>query len=571
MDDSEKPAQVTLIVKNPSSPSGRDFRLEVPVAWTISELKSKLEIEYDGNPLSSHQKLIYCGQLLKDTAVLREILKNQDISETQTLHMVVKASDSPLRTPFRQASLGRLDPPTPPSPVQRALSTPPPLQDDNSAFATAATPGQVPQPATPVEAFNTPESASSAVAPNAPSSAAVDSRSIPVVSESASSSSSHPQSSGESMGCPEGSQQPAPAPHSSPHMVPNPQWTHAVAMANPIYAAAYQAALSVLNSPGVQLPPQPPAHFPHFPYAGIYNVTAQGGLYYSPGAEDFTQNHPTAGFTPPAAYGNAAPPGMHPGGPGVRPAPGGTFGVPPVTTGAPPAAPATGHTAQVPPQPNDAAQQMGRLVGDPAGLPAGAVAIANALPPGVRIARVRVVRIDLTLIIKLIALVLVLNQDGSRFRFLWLSTLALIFYLHQTGMLPLQRWLLPQALGLDAGDDARAGGNVGNGANENLNRPQAGWDEANQGGDNVDADAPVEGQGLGNAGAVEDGRRGWNIAREARMLLVGFFTSLLPGFNPAQHLPAFPAAGARPPREQQQEPNQQQDAQRVDDGHEHRE
>eukprot|EP00854_Cymbomonas_tetramitiformis_P013298 gene13298-15714_t len=142
---------------------------------------------------------------------------------------------------------------------------------------------------------------------------------------------------------------------------------------------------------------------------------------------------------------------------------------------------------------------MGRLVGDPAGLPAGAVAIANALPPGVRIARVRVVRIDLTLIIKLIALVLVLNQDGSRFRFLWLSTLALIFYLHQTGMLPLQRWLLPQALGLDAGDDARAGGNGGNGANENPNRPQAGWDEANQGGDNGEPDTPVEGQGPGNA------------------------------------------------------------------------
>ena len=66
---------------------------------------------------------------------------------------------------------------------------------------------------------------------------------------------------------------------------------------------------------------------------------------------------------------------------------------------------------------------------------------------GVQIARVRVVRIDLVLVLKLVTLVMVLNQDGSRSRFLMLSAAAVIFYLHQTGVLrPLQDWIMPRIM-----------------------------------------------------------------------------------------------------------------------------
>jgi hypothetical protein len=47
---------------------------------------------------------------------------------------------------------------------------------------------------------------------------------------------------------------------------------------------------------------------------------------------------------------------------------------------------------------------------------------------------VRVVRIDVLLILKLIAVVFVLSQDGSTLTTCLLSAAAFVFYLQQTGM-----------------------------------------------------------------------------------------------------------------------------------------
>ncbi|KAK6147439.1 hypothetical protein DH2020_018351 [Rehmannia glutinosa] len=130
------------------------------------------------------------------------------------------------------------------------------------------------------------------------------------------------------------------------------------------------------------------------------------------------------------------------------------------------------------------------------------------------------IQLDLMLILKLAAVIFLFNQDGSRQR------LTLLVY--QTGALaPVIRWLSqrtqraavrPQppraAVRADNLPAAEAQGNENDGiAGENENQ------QAN------------DGNGAVENGQGEAGNRWWGIAKEIQIIVFGFITSLLPGFN----------------------------------------
>ncbi|KAG9449235.1 hypothetical protein H6P81_009200 [Aristolochia fimbriata] len=145
-------------------------------------------------------------------------------------------------------------------------------------------------------------------------------------------------------------------------------------------------------------------------------------------------------------------------------------------------------------------------------------------------------QLDLFLILKLAAVVFVFNQDGSRQKLILLLFIASLVYLYQTGVLtPLIRWLSqgmhraaappqprPPVRAMNEGVPANAGAHAlpvqGEQGNEDENRPAAN-----------DADP----QAIQNENPVEPARReGWlGIAREIQMIVIGFITSLLPGYH----------------------------------------
>ncbi|XP_068638297.1 uncharacterized protein [Aristolochia californica] len=145
-------------------------------------------------------------------------------------------------------------------------------------------------------------------------------------------------------------------------------------------------------------------------------------------------------------------------------------------------------------------------------------------------------QLDLFLILKLAAVVFVFNQDGSKQKLILLLFIASLVYLYQTGVLtPLIRWLsqgmhraaappqpLPPIRAVNEGAPANAGAPIvpvhGEQGTEDENRP---------------AENDADPQGIQNENPVEPGRRdAWlGFAREIQMIVVGFITSLLPGYH----------------------------------------
>ncbi|XP_011869572.1 PREDICTED: homocysteine-responsive endoplasmic reticulum-resident ubiquitin-like domain member 2 protein [Vollenhovia emeryi] len=82
-------AAVNLIIKAPNQQI-KDQVVKCDLGWTIGRLKEYLSEVYPSKPESSHQKLIYSGQLLNDSAQLKDILRQCDGSEDQayTVHLV---------------------------------------------------------------------------------------------------------------------------------------------------------------------------------------------------------------------------------------------------------------------------------------------------------------------------------------------------------------------------------------------------------------------------------------------------------------------------------------------------
>ncbi|XP_012217250.1 homocysteine-responsive endoplasmic reticulum-resident ubiquitin-like domain member 2 protein [Linepithema humile] len=82
-------AAVNLIIKAPNQQI-KDQVVRCDLNWTIGHLKEYLSEVYPSKPESSHQKLIYSGQLLNDSARLKDILRQCDDLEDQfyTIHLV---------------------------------------------------------------------------------------------------------------------------------------------------------------------------------------------------------------------------------------------------------------------------------------------------------------------------------------------------------------------------------------------------------------------------------------------------------------------------------------------------
>jgi hypothetical protein len=139
------------------------------------------------------------------------------------------------------------------------------------------------------------------------------------------------------------------------------------------------------------------------------------------------------------------------------------------------------------------------------------------------------IHLDLLLILKLAAVIFLLNQDGSRQRLVLLIFFATLVYLYQTGALaPVVRWL---SQGMH-----RAARPVGQ-------PPRPPPVRADHNAPLAAAALPADGHGALNEGTQENedeqqelppadgGNRWWGLVKEVQMIVFGFITSLLPGFH----------------------------------------
>ncbi|KAK6914583.1 hypothetical protein RJ641_021904 [Dillenia turbinata] len=149
-------------------------------------------------------------------------------------------------------------------------------------------------------------------------------------------------------------------------------------------------------------------------------------------------------------------------------------------------------------------------------------------------------QIDLLLILKLVAVIFLFNQDGSRQQLFVLVFFASLVYLYQTGALaPLLRWLSqgmhraaappqPPRPAVRAENMAPAA----HVANENaaMAEGQPGVENENHRGDENN---PLIQNEEGGVGPVEGngGNQWWGIVKEIQMIVFGFVTSLLPGYR----------------------------------------
>ncbi|KAL2612022.1 hypothetical protein R1flu_023714 [Riccia fluitans] len=158
-------------------------------------------------------------------------------------------------------------------------------------------------------------------------------------------------------------------------------------------------------------------------------------------------------------------------------------------------------------------------------------------------------QVDLLLILKLAVVVFVFNQDSSKDRLMLLLLLSGIVYLYQTGALaPIIRWIsqsaqramMPPHLHLpvpEGGQNREVGGApqeggearaaVGGGENREA-VPQGG--PAQEGAVREGEGAPAA-VGVDGAPQPAENPNWWGFFKEVQMIVVGFLTSLLPGFQ----------------------------------------
>ncbi|KAL1513852.1 hypothetical protein ABEB36_003200 [Hypothenemus hampei] len=78
---------VTLIVKAPNQQI-EDQKIRCETSWTINKLKQHLSEVYPSKPPQHEQKLIYSGQLLNDSLMLKDVLRQYEGQDTHTVHLV---------------------------------------------------------------------------------------------------------------------------------------------------------------------------------------------------------------------------------------------------------------------------------------------------------------------------------------------------------------------------------------------------------------------------------------------------------------------------------------------------
>ncbi|XP_072970842.1 uncharacterized protein [Typha angustifolia] len=144
-------------------------------------------------------------------------------------------------------------------------------------------------------------------------------------------------------------------------------------------------------------------------------------------------------------------------------------------------------------------------------------------------------QLDLGLIIKLAAIVFLLSQEGSNQKLILLVMFAMLVYLYQTGALaPLLRLIRragappPQQPPVRIENHPPVAPNNGNDPRPEEN-PVAENQDQNQARENQEQpEAPDE----NHAGPVGgNGINWWGIVKEIQVFIVGFVTSLLPGFQ----------------------------------------
>ena len=73
MDSPVADSDVALVIKTPSSE--RDFRLRVPLNYTVRQIKMQLAQDHPSSPLVQEQRLVFAGQLLGDQTLTADVLR----------------------------------------------------------------------------------------------------------------------------------------------------------------------------------------------------------------------------------------------------------------------------------------------------------------------------------------------------------------------------------------------------------------------------------------------------------------------------------------------------------------
>mmetsp|Transcript_22237 Transcript_22237/g.63220 ORF Transcript_22237/g.63220 Transcript_22237/m.63220 type:complete len:526 (-) Transcript_22237:2069-3646(-) len=96
---------VNLVIKNPYNPRAESVQVRLPVndGSRVADIKNLLAAEYPGNPSPATQRLIYFGKMLADETPLSTVFARADVSETQTLHLLIPEEPKPAPSPAVQA------------------------------------------------------------------------------------------------------------------------------------------------------------------------------------------------------------------------------------------------------------------------------------------------------------------------------------------------------------------------------------------------------------------------------------------------------------------------------------
>eukprot|EP00898_Chlorokybus_atmophyticus_P007804 jgi/Chlat1/8024/Chrsp7S07771 len=566
---------VSIVVKNPAAAGRPDFQTQVPLSLTVAQLKEVFAQQYPGQPEAAQQQLIYAGHVLHNEQMLADLFSTVDTSTPQVVHMVVKLSmATPSSSTAQQASssvtnAGNAAPiahstgtspagTVPSRPSQSAASAQvasPSRTQPSAALSQRATEPIIQPSPPPVPPSVLPPSAASA-AQAAPGSSAAAAPTAPVPTPST------------SAGVPPGSETVPLSPHGAPHPnmsaffpsfpgMPFPPVPPAASTVDG--APSTSASSSQSGAPSHQFPQLDPAALqqmflanpylaqmmmpnpyalaasmfppPMFPGATAVSQpsTSASSLQSPPPAmmpPPFFPNqmNPFFPFAPMATPFNGMPPNVFPPGYFVGAPMQMAFTVPAHGAAVAAAAPAgQAPAAGVPPAAVGLQQRAGV-----AGVAHGRVNVPQA-PGGAAAGQPRrillQVRVDLTLMFKLALLVFILSQGGdtSRTRLVVLCVGAVLIYLYHVGMFAgLRRFVArferprlptprPRAVPSEAAGQDGAAAPV--------------------------ADPPPQGMLA-------------SLIREVQLLVIGFFTSLLPGWQGPDEAAPVAEAPRRQPAEQ---------------------
>ena len=88
-------ATFELVIKSPSSATEEPLRLTVPVAGTVADIKRVLTTAHPEHPEVHEQRLIFAGRLLENGSKTSEVLRQRDLSEPQTFHLMLPIKERP--------------------------------------------------------------------------------------------------------------------------------------------------------------------------------------------------------------------------------------------------------------------------------------------------------------------------------------------------------------------------------------------------------------------------------------------------------------------------------------------